>query len=107
MKKYILSALVGSMLSVPALSDAACIKTGYVDRVTTNPGARSSIIYVRPTSTSAFTYKVLTKDAKLIDAALGAVTSRTRVRIKGTAATCPATGTIRNAGALQFLDMAP
>jgi len=108
MKRYLLLAVVASMLSMPSLSDAACIKFGYVDRVMATPGAgANSVIYVRPSSISAFTYRVVTKDAKLIDAALAAVTSRTRVKIKGNAAACPAAGNIRNAGTLLFLDLAP
>jgi len=78
-----------------------------VDRVTTLPGKGISTVYVRPSSTAAFVYSAATNDAKLIDAALSAATSRTRVQIKGGRATCVATGTIRNAGALLYLVLAP
>jgi len=107
MKKVLLTAVVASMLSLPAAANAVCVKSGYVDRVTTNSGVKASIIYVRPSSTAAFTYKLTAKDSKLIDAALNAATSRTRVQVKGSAATCPTTGAIRNAGALSYIILAP
>ena len=107
MKKILYTAIAAGMLSMPSLAGAACAKAGYVDRVTTMPGNRSSVIYVRDTSTRPFLYSFTTKDAKLIDAALNASTSRTRVQAKGTAAACPAAGNIRKAGALANLVLAP
>jgi len=107
MKKVMLTAVAAAMLALPSVAGAVCVKAGYVDRVTTIPGNGNSAIYVRTGSTAGFTYSAVTKDAKLIDAALTAVTSRTRVQIKGSAARCPTRGTIRNAGVLQYLILAP
>ena len=110
MKKVLLTAIAAGMLALPSIASAACYKGGYVDRVTTMPGTTvNSVIYVRPSSTSSVLFKVVTKDTKLVDAALTAATSRTRVNIKGNATTCPttpATG-VRNAGALLYLILAP
>jgi len=106
MKKTILIAAM--MLAMPTMASAVCVGSGYVDRVTTLPGTRAnSTVYVRTSSTAPFIYSVLTRDAKLIDAALNAVTSRTRVQFKASAAACPKAGSIRKAGNLQYLILAP
>ena len=107
MKKTTQFIVIAGLLTVPSLVGAACVKAGYVDRVTTMPGNKVSSIYVRDASTRPFLYRYTTKDAKLIDAALSASTSRTRVMAKGTAATCPAAGNVRNAGGLVNLVLAP
>jgi len=108
MKKFILTGMATALLALPTMSGAACVASGYVDRVTTMPGTKAnSTIYVRTASTAPFIYSLLTRDAKLIDAALNAATSRTRVQAKGSAAVCPKTGTVRKAGFLQMLVLAP
>jgi len=110
MKKVLLTAIAAGMLALPSIASAACFKGGYVDRVTTMPGTTlNSVIYVRPSSTASVLFRVMTKDTKLVDAALTAATSRTRVMIKSNAATCPTKPTtgVRDAGALLFLVLAP
>ena len=107
MKKYIFAAMALATLALPSTASAACNASGFVERVTTMPGAANSYIYVRPSSLATYTRYVVTKDAKIIDAALNAVTSRTRIAIKGSAATCPTTGNNRFAGVAQNLILAP
>ena len=106
MKKMLL--LFVALLLMPMAVDAACTKTGYVERVHVVSGqAAWSYIYVRPNALSTFVYRVLTKDARLVDAALSAATSRTHVLVKGSAAACPTTGNNRHIGVLQQLILAP
>jgi len=107
MKKILLTAAVVGMFAISTTANAACTASGYVERVTTMPGAANSYIYVRPSSLTTYTRYVATKDSKLIDAALNAVTSRTRVVIKGNAAVCPTVGNKRYAGVAQYLVLAP
>jgi len=97
-----------TLLLMPMAAGAACVKAGYVERVHVNSGQASwSHIYVRPNSLSTFVYRVQTRDSKLVDAALNAATSRTRVLVRGSSAACPTTGNNRYMGVLQQLILAP
>ena len=107
MKKIMFSVIVSALLALPSMASAACIQAGYVERVTTKPGGANSAIYVRPTSMASYVYSSVSKDPKLVDAALAAATSRTRVQIKGSAASCPKSGNTRNIGAMIYLILAP
>jgi len=81
----------------------ACIKSGYVERVTVKPGAQDSTIYLRTSSLASSFKTFTTTDTKLIKAAVKSLPGRTYVQIKGNADCTTAT----SGGAAQYVIVAP
>jgi len=90
-------------VNVTVNTAAACIKSGYVSRVTVKPGAQNSTIFLRPSSLASNFFTFTAKDTKLIKAAVKSLPGRTFVQIKGNADCTTAT----SGGAAQFVIVAP
>lgn len=108
MKKcLVVFGLLLTTVFMPTISEAVCDQYGYIVRVTAKPGAANSLIYLRNTALANFTYMTSTADNKLIDAALNALNSRTRVLVRGGGTACPSTGEPRSMGATAYIIVSP
>jgi len=94
----------------PLASNAVCTQSGHVERVTAYDdvvtGANHYIYFRNSALTNVYWY-VYTTDDEMVEIATDALTSTTRVTIQGDAATCPTTGSARNAGHLRYLIVNP
>jgi hypothetical protein len=111
MKKYIgisMLVILGFAFFMMPTAEAACTQaSGYVIRVSTNPGAGSSYIYFRLNARDNYYWYGITSDAKLIDAAISALTNRTKIYITGNASSCPTSGSSRYIGTVTYLAISP
>lgn len=91
----VVAALLAVLGLVPGAADAACVKNqAEVASVQVVPGAgttaATATVFLRhPNSTSPASFSATTTNLNVINAALNAVHTRTKVSITGDAASCP------------------
>ena len=92
MKRIIILALAIAALSfvVAGTADAVCSQIGEIVRVQTTPAGGVTLIFLRNTSISNFTWNASTTDLKIAGMAASAVANRNRAQIITSAAACPA-----------------
>jgi hypothetical protein len=91
MKKTALFVMIAGAVSfLPTVAEALCAQSVHVDRVVVLPGAGLSALYLRNSPITPTYWVAQSSDPKIIDAAVTALTSRTRVIVTGSAAQCPA-----------------
>jgi hypothetical protein len=89
MNKLIFSAAVAAVAMFSSSAFAVCPGIGEVTRVSVLPGAGATQIWVRQSSPIAPTFAFTTTDAKVVSGAVAAQGSHERVRVIGSATTCP------------------
>ena len=110
MKKFLfLFAIAFILFSLPLAAYATCSKSGTVVRVTARDDVYSSNhhIYIRTSALSSVYYSVWTRDDNMAEIASEALTSQTRVSIRGDATTCPSSSTGGSMGRLQYIVVNP
>lgn len=95
-----------SLLLSPLPASAACGVTGTMVRMYQYADAYSSSagrIYIRPYPTANYYFSALTTDDNIMSTAATAITSQTRVYVRGNAATCPTSGEHRYIGNIDYI----
>ena len=92
-----------------ASADAACTQSGYIERVTVPLSSIPATILLRQTPTTEnLRWTATTVDARVINAATIALTSRIRVTISSAATlACPTVGVERPIGNVSTLTLVP
>jgi len=95
----------------PIAAEAAC-KISNTSRVVSIlvPDTLSSLdseIYFRSSLTSGYIFFCKTRDDRLINAAIKAMTNQINVEAQGTAGSCPTTGTKRYMGLCDWITLLP
>ena len=102
--------LTAAVLLSPIAVQATCTVTGPIVRVTTyddNYSSTGCYIYQRNSALATFYYSTITTDDDMCSNAVVAATTGVDVQMQGNAASCPTTGTARNAGTLNYLIINP
>ena len=102
--------LTAAVLLSPIAVQATCTVTGPIVRVTTyadNYSGTGCHIYQRDGALASYYYYTVTTDDDMCSNAVVAATTAVDVPIVGNAASCPTTGTARNAGTLNYLIINP
>jgi hypothetical protein len=107
MKKLLLPVLLIAGL-FPLTSSAVCSQYGHIERVTAVDGVVASYyIYLRNSALRNYWWYVKTTNGEIAEIATTALTSTTRVYVRGNESTCPTTGTARKMGDLQYIIINP
>lgn len=113
MKKILFLFAIASIIftfTFPLAANAYCTKAGIVVRVTDYAdGYGGHYIYMRTSALNSVFYRVYTSDDNMAEIANNALTSQTRVSIRGNRGTCPggACGAMRDMGTLMYIVVNP
>jgi hypothetical protein len=98
----LLIAAVAVVLATPP-ANAACVQTGTIVYSVVSPTAAS--FYLKNDGPVGFYYVYTSNSAIFINTLSAAHASGARVRIAGSAASCPTAGTLRTGGAVQQVSL--
>ena len=109
LRRTLLSLTAAALLS-PIAVQATCTVTGPIVRVSTyadNFSSTGCFIYQRNSALATYYYFTISTDDDICSNAVVAATTGVDVQMQGNAASCPTTGTGRNAGTLNSLIINP